>query len=113
MDLTDAAEAVREKLTEHRISARTDLWSTILKQIKQKNSFDGDYADTILEIIHSFLSQLDDQTTIDLWQTTETGLLEDTEDDCLFPDSVRMNLEMELLEAVTHLAWNEAKETSR
>jgi len=113
MDLTDAADAVREKLTAYRISRRTNLWSTILKQIKKQNSFEGHYADTILEIIRSFLSQLDDQTTIDLWQTTEAGLLEDIEDDCLFPDSVRRNLEMELLEAVTHLAWNEAKEKTR
>jgi hypothetical protein len=95
MDLTDAADLVREKLTEHRISPRTNLWLTILKQIKKKNSFDGDYVETILEIIRSFLSQLDDQTTIDLWRTTETGLLDDSEDDCLFPDSVRMNLEFD------------------
>ena len=110
MDLTDAADLVREKLTKHRISRRTNLWSTILKQIKKQNSFDGHYADTILEITCSFLSQLDDQTTIGIWRTTEIGLLDDTEDDCLFPDSVGMDLEMELLEAVTHLAYNEAKE---
>ena len=110
MHLVEAADAIREKLIEHRISQRANLWSTILKQIRKRDSFDGQYVDTILEIIRSFLSQLDDETSIALWRTTEAGFADDTEDDCLFPDSIRMDLEMELLKAVTDLAWNEAKE---
>jgi hypothetical protein len=112
MELTEAADAIREKLIEHRISRTANLWSTILKQIRKQDSFDGQYVDTILEIIRSFLSQLDDETSIALWRTTEAGFADDTEDDCLFPDSIRMDLEMELLKAVTDLAWNEAKEST-
>ena len=112
MGLTEAADAIREKLIEHRMSRTTNLWSTILKQIRKQDSFDGQYVDTILEIIRSFLSQLDDETSIALWRTTEAGFADDTEDDCLFPDSIRMDLEMELLKAVTDLAWNEAKEST-
>ncbi len=110
MELTEAADAIREKLIEHRISRTANLWSTILKHISKHDFFDGQYVDTILEIIRSFLSQLDDETSIALWRTTEAGFADDTEDDCLFPDSIRMDLEMELLWAVTDLAWNEAKE---
>ena len=88
MDLTDAADAIRQKLIEHRISGRTNLWSTVLKQIRKQNSFDGHYVDPILEIIRSFLSQLDDQTTIGVWRTTEAGFADDTEDDCLIPDAM-------------------------
>lgn len=109
MELTEAADAIREKLIEHRISRTANLWLTILKQIRKQDAFDGQYADTILDIIRSFLSQLDDETSIALWRTTEAGFADDTEDDCLFPDCIRMDLEMELLEAVTDLAWNEAK----
>ena len=112
MELTEAADAIREKLIEHRISRTANLWSTILKQIRKQDAFDGQYVDTILEIIRSFLSQLDDETSIALWRTTEAGFADDTEDDCLFPDSIRMDLEMELLKAVTDLAWNEAKEST-
>ncbi len=112
MELTEAADAIREKLIEHRMSRTTNLWSTILKQIRKQDAFDGQYADTILEIIRSFLSRLDDKTSIALWRTTEAGFADDTEDDCLFPDSIRMDLEMELLKAVTDLAWNEAKEST-
>jgi hypothetical protein len=112
VDLTDAVEAIREKLIEHRISRSANLWSTVLKQIRKQDSFDGQYADTILEIIRSFLNQLDDQMAIALWRSTETGLADDTEDDYLFPDSIRIDLEMELLKAVTDLAWNEAKGTT-
>ena len=111
MELTEAADAIREKLIEHRISRTANLWSTILKQIRKQDSFDGHRADTILEIIRSFLSRLDDQTAIGLWRKTEAGLADDSEDDCLFPDCVRIDLEMELLQAVTDLAWSEAKES--
>ena len=110
MELTEAVEAIREKLIEHRISGKANLWSTILKQIKKQNPFDGNHADTILEIIRSFLSKLDDQTAIGFWRTTEAGFADETDDDYLFPDSVRIDLEMELLKAVTDLAWNETKE---
>jgi hypothetical protein len=113
MELTEAVEAIREMVIEHRISRTANLWSTILKQIRKQNSFDGDHADTILEIIRLFLSRFDDQTAIGLWRTTEAGCGDDAEDDCLFPDSIRIDLKMELLKAVTDLAWNEAKERNR
>ena len=109
MDLADAADAIREQLVEHRTSQTANLWPTILKQIKKQDSFDGKYSDTILEIIRSFLSQLADQTAIGLWRTTEAGFADETADDCLLPDCIRIDLEMELLKAVTDLAWNEAK----
>ncbi len=110
MDRTEATEAIREKLMEQRISRTANLWSTILKQIRKQYSFDGNYADTILEIIRAFLSRLDDQTAIGLWRTTEAGFADASEDANLFLDSIRIDLEMELLKAVTELAWSEAEE---
>ena len=112
MELAEAAEDIRERLIKHRISQRANLWSTILKQIRNQDSFDGQFADALLETIRSFLNQLDDQTAIGLWRTTEAGFGDETEDDYLFPDCVRLDLEMELLKAVTDLAWNEAREST-
>jgi hypothetical protein len=112
MELIEAADAVREKLIKQRISRTANLWSTILKQIRKQDAFDGTYADTILEVIRSFLSQLDDQAAIALWRITETGFGDDSEDVCLFHDSIRIDLEMELLKAVTDLAWEEANESN-
>jgi hypothetical protein len=51
MELTEATDAIREKLLEHRIFRTANLWSTILQQIRKQDAFDGHYADTILEII--------------------------------------------------------------
>jgi hypothetical protein len=110
MHLTEAVDTVREKLVRHRLPGRTTLWSTILKQIAKQDAFEGHYADTILEIIRSFLSQMDDGTLISLWRQTEAGMGDETEDECLFPDPVRMDLEMELLQEITDLAWTEAKD---
>jgi hypothetical protein len=108
MYLTEAVDAIRETLVQHRLSGRKTLWATILKQIAKEDAFDGHYADTILEVIRSFLSRVDDETLISLWRQTETGMGDETEDECLYPGSVRMNLEMELLQEITHLAWEEA-----
>jgi hypothetical protein len=112
MDLIEAADGIRERLIAHRISRRTNVWSKMLTQIRKQDCFDGEYAETIQEVIRSFLSQLDDQIAIQLWRTTEAGFTDDTEDDCLFPDHIRMDLEMEILKGVTDLAWHEARESS-
>jgi len=112
MDLTEAADAIREKLIEQRISRTASLWSTILKQIRKQDAFNGKYADTILEVIRSFLSQLDEEAAIALWRSTATGFGDDSEDDRLFSDSIRIDLEMEFLKEVTDLAWNEAKRST-
>src|SRR4051794_4436393 len=109
MYLFEAADTIRDRLIEHQVSRSEDLRETILKQIKKKDSFDGKYVETILEVIRSFLSQLDDDTTIALWRTTEAGCDDDSDDDCLFPDSLRFDLEMELLKEVTDLAWSQAR----
>jgi hypothetical protein len=58
MYLSEAIHAIRGKLLEHRTSRTADLWSTILKQIAERDSFDGRYADTILDLIRSYLGQL-------------------------------------------------------
>jgi hypothetical protein len=110
MYLAVAVDAIREKLVRHRLSGRKTLWATILKQIAKKDALDGQGVDVILEVIRSVLSQLGDGTIISLWRQTETGMGEDAEDECLFPECARMDLEMELLKAVTELAWEEAKD---
>jgi hypothetical protein len=110
MYIPEAVDDIRERLVKHRLSGRKTLWSTILKQIAKQDSFDGQYADMILKTIRSFLKSLDDRTIISLWRQTETGMSDDTDDECLLPDCCRMDLEMELLQEVTDLAWEEAKD---
>lgn len=96
MYLSEAVDDIRDTLVQHRLSGRRTLWATILKQIAKQDSFDGQYADTILEVIRAFLEPLDDKTIISLWRETETGMCDDTEDECLFPFNCRMDLEMPL-----------------
>jgi hypothetical protein len=108
MYISEAIDTIRNSIVEHRIASGADLWSTILKQIEKRGSFDGDYVDNIICFIRSFLSQLDDGTVISLWRTTETGMADSDEDESLFPETVRMTLEMELLEAITNVAREES-----
>ena len=108
MYLTEAADEIRGKLARHRLAPRKFLWATILKQIAKQDCFDGAYADTILEAIRTLLRPLDDATIISLWRETEVGMGDETKDDCLFPADLRMDVEMELLQQLTDLAWYEA-----
>ncbi|MEI7684812.1 MAG: hypothetical protein WCL32_07270 [Planctomycetota bacterium] len=110
MYLSQAVDEIRDTLVQHRLSGRKALWSTILKQIAKQNSFDGHYADTILDAIRAFLKPLDDKTIISLWRETETGMCDETEDECLFPECCRIDLEMEILHQTTELAWWEAEQ---
>src|ERR1700682_4981360 len=91
--LTEAVDEIQEKLVQHRLTGRKNLWATILKQIAKQDSFDGHNADIILEAIRVWLKPLDDKTIISLWRETETGMCDDSDDDCLFPDCCRMDLE--------------------
>lgn len=45
MYLAEAVDVARERLLRHRLSGRNSLWATILKQIAEKDSFDGQHAD--------------------------------------------------------------------
>ena len=113
MYLNEAVDAIREKLVQHRLTGRKPLWATILKQIAKQDAFDGPYADTILEVIRALLTPLDDKTIISLWRQTEMGMCDDTDDERLCPDCCRLDLEMELLEGITALAWEEVKAPRR
>jgi hypothetical protein len=110
MYISEAVDAIRDTLVQHRLSGKQTLWSTILKQIAKQDCFDGQYADTILEAIRAFLKPLDDKSIISLWRETETGMCDDTADECLFPGCCRMDLEMEILHQTTDLAWWEAEQ---
>lgn len=109
MYLTEAVDEIREKLVQHRLAPRKFLWATIIKQIAKQDALDGAYADTILEVIRSFLRPLDDATIISLWRETETGMSNETGADRFVPNDLRMDVEMELLQQITDWAWEEAR----
>lgn len=51
MFLTEAVDAIREKLIDHRLPERKKLWTAMLKQITKHNWLDGNYANIIEETI--------------------------------------------------------------
>ena len=78
MSLAEAVDEIREKLVQRRLSGRTTLWATIRKQIAKQDSFDGQHADIILEVIRSFLKPLEDKTIISLQGSTAEQLVQKT-----------------------------------
>ena len=108
MFLTEAVDEIREKLVQHRLAPRKFLWQTLLKQIKKQDSFDGHLEDPIIETIRSLLRPLDDATINSLWQETEIGMSNESKADHYLADDLRVDVEMELLQQITDLAWYEA-----
>ena len=84
------------------------MWRTILKQIAKQDCFDGAYADTMQKIIQVLLRPLDDATIISLWRETEVGMCNENEADRYFTDDLRYDVEMEILQQITDMAWYEA-----
>jgi hypothetical protein len=107
--LGEAVEDIRELALKHRLpgSGTAFLWATILAQFAESNSCDGTLANTLEEIIRAYLKEVDDNAIISMWLETETGFGDDSEE--LIADWVRIDLEMELLDEVTKLAFEEAK----
>jgi len=103
MYLTEAIDTIREKLL------AAGQWTTILAQIRKQNSLDGTLADAIQGSIDGFLETLDQDTMNSIWEETDTGMQREYGAEEIHPDGVRQDLEMELLDEVTKLAWEEAR----
>ena len=109
MHLFQAVDAIREKVVGMQFAEQVDLWAAILKQIRKEKCFDNRYADAIEAIIRSLVAGLNAGTVIAMWRETEIGMADQADDEELVSDCVRMDLEVELLDAVTKLAYEEAK----
>ena len=69
IDLYDAVENIVEKLREQADPAdsKLDVWSTIISQVSERDSFDGSYCDIIEKVILDYLTGLDDEIKRQLW----------------------------------------------
>lgn len=108
MFLNDVVDDLREKLVKHRLAPRKFLWQTILKQIAKQSSFDGAYATIIEKMISEFLAPQDDATIISFWKETEVGMGHEDEAELYLADGLRMDVEVEVMEQLTHMAHYEA-----
>ena len=108
-----AVADIRATATEYRLpgSKKAFLWATILAQVAKSDMCDGSLADLFLDIIRDYLKRPSDEEIISMWLETETGGGDDPEE--LLADSVRIDLEMELLAEVTRVAWDEARPKAR
>lgn len=111
MVLDEAIDSIRSAAQRHAVprakGRKRNLWDTVLAQIAERDSFEGEFADTFLELIREFLAGLSDEAVIDLWCQTETGMGDDPEEQ--IAECVRIELEEELLHEVTKVAWDEAR----
>ena len=83
------------------------MWDIIVHQIKNTDSFDGRYYDLIQGIVNEHISQMKDGEVILIWKETETGMNRDYEPEDVSIDSLKMDLEEELMDEITKIAWSE------
>src|ERR1700758_4888433 len=97
LSFSTAVDDIRETATEYRLpgSKKKYLWSTILAQVDKQDTCEGSLADFLLEIIRDYLKKPSDEHIVSMWLETETGGGDAPEE--LLADSVRIDLEMELL----------------
>jgi hypothetical protein len=111
MVLDEAIESIRSAAQRHAVprgkGRKRNLWDTVLAQIAERDSFEGKFADTFLDLIREFLARLSNEAVIDLWCQTETGMADDPEEQ--IAESVRIEIEEVLLDEVTKAAWDEAR----
>jgi hypothetical protein len=110
MILDEAIDMIRSAAQRHAVPRgkrrKRNLWDTVIAQITEQDSFDGELADTFSDLIREFLAGLGDDTVIELWCQTESGMGDDPE--AQIAEFVRIALQDELLHEVTKTAWEEA-----
>lgn len=88
---------------------RTDVWTAITLQISSRDSCDWAYVSIIEKLIHKYVSKLKENTLRTLWKETEAGMQHPDDGEGFPADSLRHDFEMELLDLITHRAWEEGQ----
>ena len=89
-----------------------NLWDTAVHQIKKKNSLDGFYYDSIQSISNEYIKKLKENEIVQIWKETETGMNSSYEAENVPIDSLKFELEEEIMYEITGLAWSEAENHS-
>ena len=88
---------------------KINLWDIAVHQIKVKNSLDGFYYDLIQSVSNEYVKKLKDSEIIQIWKETETGSNSINEPENVPIDSLKFDLEEEIMYEITGAAWNEAE----
>lgn len=83
------------------------LWEMTVHQIKIKNSIDGLYYNLIQDIVNEYIKKLKDEEVINIWKETESGMNRNFEPEDLPTDSLKLDLEEEIMDEITTIAWSE------
>ncbi len=86
-----------------------NLWDMAVHQIKKKNSLDGFYYDSIQSISNEYISKLKANEVMRIWKETETGMNSNYEAGNVPIDSLKFDLEEEIMYEITGVAWSEAE----
>ena len=88
---------------------KMNLWDIVVHQIKVKNSLDGFYYDLIQSVSNEYINKLKDNEIIQIWKETETGRNSINEPENVPIDSLKFELEDEIMSEITDVAWSQAE----
>ncbi|MFH1699550.1 MAG: hypothetical protein ABIE07_03090 [Candidatus Zixiibacteriota bacterium] len=83
-----------------------NIWDMVVYQIKKKDSIEGVYYDLTQNVVNDNISKLKNEEII-IWKETESGINRDYEPEDVPIDSLKLDLEEEIMDEITNIAWHE------
>jgi hypothetical protein len=84
-------------------------WDDIVAEIGSKNGLGLSACKQVEHEVGQYLGSLEDEQKRKLWQETEVGMMHHNDADMVLIDSIIMDLEVALFEAVTNAAWEQVR----
>ena len=88
-------------------SDEMNLWEMTLHQVKNKNSIDGIYYNLIQNIVNESIRKLRYEEVIQIWKETESSINRDFEPEDVPIDSLKLDLEEEIMDEIATIAWSD------
>ena len=82
-----------------------NLWEMTLYQIKTKDSIEGRYYSLIQNIVNDSINKLGNNEIIRIWRETELGGNSNLEPEDVPIESLKFDLEEEIMDDLTTIAW--------
>jgi predicted nucleic acid-binding protein len=86
-----------------------NLWEVTINQIKNKNSIDGRCYSIIQNIVNQSIKNLRDEEVMQFWKETELSINRDFEPEDIPIDSLKFDLEEEIMDEITTIAWTDTE----
>ncbi len=110
MDIFTAECEIIKRLEKMAVPGHDEsLWELMACQFSKNGACDQFLVDMAEDVIRKYLERIKKKDIFEMWRETEVGLGSEDEIDTLYVDSLRMDVEVELLVRITNAAGSDCK----